>query len=70
MTESVIQSIRTSYDTIADEYARHVYGELEHKPFDRDLLTRFAAATTGRGPVCDMGCGPGQCRSLPARRRL
>ncbi len=32
-----------------------IYGELEHKPFDCELLTRFATAVHGRGPVCDMG---------------
>ena len=33
--------------------------ELEGKPFDRDLLSRFASEVNGRGEVCDMGCGPG-----------
>lgn len=28
--------------------------------FDRLLLERFAEAVRGRGPVCDLGCGPGQ----------
>jgi SAM-dependent methyltransferase len=57
---SPIDAIRTSYDRIADAYADAIFDELKHKPFDRDLLTRFATATAGRGPVCDMGCGPGQ----------
>jgi trans-aconitate methyltransferase len=30
---------------------------LAGKPFDRDLLDRFAAAVAGRGPVWDVGCG-------------
>ena len=55
-----IETIRADYDRIAREYARRLYNELEGKPLDRDLLRRFAAATNGRGPVCDMGCGPGQ----------
>jgi len=61
MTDDIdrIGTIRGDYDRIAEEYARRIYRELEGKPLDRDLLRRFAAATNGRGPVCDMGCGPG-----------
>ena len=55
-----IQSIRESYDRIADEYALRIFNELQHKPLDRDLLNRFAAKMAGHGQVCDMGCGPGQ----------
>ena len=54
------QSIRESYDQLADEYARRLFHELENKPFDRALLDRFAAEIAGLGEVCDMGCGPGQ----------
>jgi trans-aconitate methyltransferase len=53
-------AIRESYDRVADEYARRLFHELEGKPLDRELLTRFAAETSGSGDVCDMGCGPGQ----------
>jgi ubiquinone/menaquinone biosynthesis C-methylase UbiE len=60
MNDHVSQSVRTSYDRIADEYARRIFHELEHKPFDRQQLDRFAVAVRGRGEVCDMGCGPGQ----------
>jgi SAM-dependent methyltransferase len=56
----MVPSVRDNYDRIADEYARQLFGELQHKPLDRELLTRFAAEVTGRGSVCDMGCGPGQ----------
>jgi ubiquinone/menaquinone biosynthesis C-methylase UbiE len=52
-------SIRADYDRIAEDYTRKVYGELEHKPFDRELLTRFVGAVNGGGTICDMGCGPG-----------
>src|SRR5258708_3334572 len=54
-----IQSIRESYDRIADEYALRIFNELQHKPLDQDLLNRFAAEISERGQVCDMGCGPG-----------
>ena len=60
MNDDVLGSIRGSYDQLADEYARRIYGELSGKPFDREMLNRFAAEVSGRGEVCDMGCGPGQ----------
>jgi ubiquinone/menaquinone biosynthesis C-methylase UbiE len=59
MDSSTTQSIRESYDRIADEYALRIFNELQHKPLDRDLLNRFAAEMAERGQVCDMGCGPG-----------
>jgi ubiquinone/menaquinone biosynthesis C-methylase UbiE len=60
MNDNASQSVRASYNRIADEYARRIFHELEHKPFDRQQLDRFAAEVRGRGEVCDMGCGPGQ----------
>jgi hypothetical protein len=51
---------RASYDRLAGEYARRLYGELAHKPVDRALLDAFAAELRGVGPVCEVGCGPGQ----------
>src|SRR3954454_15604001 len=52
--------VQSSYDRVAEEYARRIFGELEHKPLDRQLLDRFAARVQGPGPVCDVSCGPGQ----------
>jgi ubiquinone/menaquinone biosynthesis C-methylase UbiE len=52
-------SVRESYDRIAEEYARRIADELQHKPLDRQLLDRFAAQVRPNGQVCDMGCGPG-----------
>jgi ubiquinone/menaquinone biosynthesis C-methylase UbiE len=60
MNENATESIRESYDRVAEEYARRLFNELAQKSLDRELLNRFAAATIGRGEVCDMGCGPGQ----------
>jgi SAM-dependent methyltransferase len=54
------KSYSESYDAIAGEYARRIYGELKDKPFDRQLLDRFADRVRSIGPVCDVGCGPGQ----------
>jgi len=59
MEDNLTQSIRDSYDRLADEYALRISGELQHKPLDRELLNRFVAEMAGRGEVCDMGCGPG-----------
>ena len=52
--------IRKSYDAVARKYADEIYGELAGKPFDRDVLDRFADRVRGPGPVCDLGCGPAQ----------
>src|ERR1700739_1276757 len=60
MDDDITQAIRESYDRIADDYARELFGELRHKPFDREQLGRFAERPAGRGQVCDMGGGPGQ----------
>jgi len=50
----------TSYDRVAAEYARRIYGELAHKPFDRKLLDWLIEKVADRGVICDVGCGPGQ----------
>ena len=59
MDDERTRSIRQSYDRLADEYTRRISGELQHKPLDRQLLSRFAREVIGRGKVCDLGCGPG-----------
>jgi len=46
-----------TYDVAAEHYAATFAGELDGKPFDRDLLDRYAAAVAGRGAVWDVGCG-------------
>jgi SAM-dependent methyltransferase len=53
------ESLRESYDRIAAEYGERIAGELAGKPLDRGLLDDFADRVRGRGPVCDLGCGPG-----------
>jgi SAM-dependent methyltransferase len=57
LTESETQE---SYDRVAADYTDRIFGELQHKPFDRELLDRLAGIAGPVGPVCDMGCGPGQ----------
>ncbi len=51
---------QSSYDQVADEYARRMGDEMSAKPFDRVLLDWLIEKVEGRGPICDMGCGPGQ----------
>jgi SAM-dependent methyltransferase len=53
-------NIRESYDAVARAYAEEIYEELKSKPFDREVLDRFADRVRGRGRVCDLGCGPAQ----------
>lgn len=50
---------QTSYDRVAEEYAKQFNDELKHKPRDRELLEQFAAWVQGKGRVVDIGCGPG-----------
>ena len=54
------RELQTSYDRVAEEYANQYADEFEKKPLDRELLDRFAEEVRGTGPVCDLGCGPGQ----------
>lgn len=51
--------LRDSYDRIARRYADEYFDELSHKPFDRDLLDRFAALVGLGASALDVGCGPG-----------
>lgn len=62
--------IRASYDRVADQYADAYYHELDHKPFDRDLLDRFAALVGPGASVLDVGCGPGHIGRYLADRGL
>jgi len=51
---------QTSYDQVAAEYAEKFKDEMDYKPFDRDCLDRLTHEVGSLGPICDMGCGPGQ----------
>ena len=52
--------LQSSYDRVARHYAAEYFDELSRKPFDRELLDRFAESVSGAGEVCEIGCGPGQ----------
>ena len=62
------RDIAAGYDVAAREYTEEFADELDRKPFDREILTRFAAATAGRGGVVDVGCGPGHVAGFLAAR--
>jgi SAM-dependent methyltransferase len=50
---------QSSYDALAEEYARRFVNELDYRPRERDLLRRFAQQCRNHGLICDLGCGPG-----------
>jgi len=52
--------LQPGYDCVAEHYATEFFEELNRKPFDRQLLDQFAESVSGAGPVCELGCGPGQ----------
>lgn len=49
--------LRNGYAPVARAYAEHLVEELAGKPLDRALLRVFAE--TVKGPIVDVGCGPG-----------
>ena len=55
-----IKDTQTSYDRVAVEYGERFKDEMDDKPFDRDCLDRLAREVGDLGPICDLGCGPGQ----------
>jgi SAM-dependent methyltransferase len=61
-------SVRRSYDTVAEEYVRKFRDELEGKPLDRALLACLAEQADDGAPVADLGCGPGHVAAWLAGR--
>lgn len=60
--------VQTSYDIVADEYAKRLYHELADKPFDRKMLDWLAERVGKSGVICDLGSGPGQIARYLANR--
>lgn len=63
MTEpAYLAAVRESYDSVADVYVERVITPAELDPLSRAMLTAFAELVrdAGRGPVADLGCGPGR----------
>ncbi|MFF7635224.1 class I SAM-dependent DNA methyltransferase [Kitasatospora sp. NPDC008050] len=61
-SEHWLVDTRTSYDTVAADYADQVRDLLDRTPYERAVLTLFAelVRTAGGGPVADLGCGSGR----------
>jgi ubiquinone/menaquinone biosynthesis C-methylase UbiE len=57
------REIAQSYDRVASAYATSFGEELARKPFDRELLDRFAADAADHGLIADVGSGPGHVAS-------
>ncbi|WP_442819257.1 hypothetical protein [Streptomyces sp. NBC_01236] len=57
-----MDATRTSYDTVAADYADLITAELGNKPLDRATPAAFTeyVRAGGGGPVADLGCGPGR----------
>lgn len=66
-TADFLGTTRSSYDTVAAEYAALLGDELEVKVLDRAVLTAFAELV-GAGRVADIGAGPGQISAYLAGR--
>jgi SAM-dependent methyltransferase len=58
--KNFIEDTQNGYDAVSREYAEKFKDEMDDKPFDRDCLDRLAQEVGELGPICDMGCGPGQ----------
>jgi ubiquinone/menaquinone biosynthesis C-methylase UbiE len=54
-----IDEVRNCYNLAAQEYSDKFSDELNGKPFDRDLLTRFAKSVTTNGKFLDLGTATG-----------
>jgi len=60
--------VTRSFDAVADLYRVEFEGELDRKPFDRDLLDRVAPMFPAGRPVLEVGAGPGHIGAYLARR--
>ena len=56
---SDLDTVRGSYDRVADAYVELAVGRLEAEPWLRAVVAAFAESVRGLGPVLDVGCGPG-----------
>jgi SAM-dependent methyltransferase len=52
-------SVRRSYNAVAEKYAANFRDELAGKPLDRALLACLIEQTEQGWPIADVGCGPG-----------
>lgn len=62
------ESVRRSYDTVAEDYAANLGDELAGKPLDRALLAGLIEQTEPGARIADLGCGPGHVGAWLAER--
>ncbi len=58
--DAYFANTQAGYNQVAAQYAEAFFHELENKPLDRELLDRLIGRVGKLGPICDMGCGPGE----------
>lgn len=56
--DAIAAETRHAYNLAADRYHELFDDELREKPYDREILDRFASSCDRRSLVCDAGCGP------------
>jgi hypothetical protein len=68
MIRNSTYSVRETYNRLANVYAGQYAAELQSKPLDRELLSRFVADMQGRCDVCAAvrATSPDSCR-VPGR---
>ena len=59
MESYTIDEVRNCYNLTAHEYSDKFSGELEDKPFDKELLSRFAKSVAPAGTFLDLGTATG-----------
>lgn len=69
-----LDDVRESYDRVADNYVHMVrttgIGDIRTHPWLKASVDAFADSVSGRGPVLDVGCGPGTVTGYLAERGL
>ena len=60
--------VERCYDLTAEKYAGKLLHELDGKPFDRQILDRFAKLLPKNADVFDMGCGSGHVENYLAEK--
>jgi SAM-dependent methyltransferase len=64
------RKIIEAYSRLVSTYAERFCRELDGKPYDRELLTRFADGVPCGVKTCDLGCGPGHVAHFLSERGL
>jgi ubiquinone/menaquinone biosynthesis C-methylase UbiE len=62
--------VKNCYNLTAKQYAEGFLHELDGKPFDRNILDRFAAMLPAGSTIYDFGCGSGQTTKYLADKKL